>query len=170
MHRGEGWVTRSKRQGMSLRVRSPRVGGVVTVAGPVPKRSAQRRRRNKPDVPTVSAPGAPVVERPEPDEAWEPGAARWYESLARSGQARFYEPSDWAQAWVWAELLSRALAQGQRPSAQLIMAWSSGATELLTTEGARRRMRIELERAGQVDEDEDAAVAALDDYRARFSF
>jgi len=30
-------------------------------------------------------------------------------------------------------------------------------------------MRIELERAGQVDEDEDAAVAALDDYRARFS-
>ena len=137
--------------------------------GPVPKRSNQRRRRNKPDAPITSAPGAPEVGQPEPDELWHPAAVRWYQSLASSGQARFYEPSDWAQAWVWAELLSRALNQGDRPSAQLIMAWSAGATELLTTEGARRRMRLELERAGQVDEDEDAAVAALDDYRARFS-
>jgi hypothetical protein len=80
----------------------------------------------------------------------------------------FYEASDWAQAWVWAELLSRQL-YADRPSAQMVAAWASGATELLTTEGARRRARLELERAGSADADEDAAVAALDDYRRRFS-
>lgn len=137
--------------------------------GPVPKRTDQRRRRNKPDVAVTSAPAAPSVTCPEPDETWHSAAARWYGSLSESGQARFYEPSDWAQAWVWADLLSRALNQGERPSAQLIMAWAAGATELLTTEGSRRRMRMELKRAGQVDEDEEAAVAALDDYRARFT-
>jgi hypothetical protein len=122
---------------------------------------------NKPDVPITIASGAATVNRPEPGEYWDPGAARWYESLAESGQAYFYEPSDWAQAWVWAEMLSRVLQQGERPSAQLIMAWASGATELLTTEGARRRLRMELERTKDVDEDEEAAVAALDDYRSR---
>ncbi len=139
------------------------------MAGPVPKRSDQRRRRNKPAVEVTSAPAAVLVEQPEPSDEWHSAAARWYTSLTSSGQARFYEPSDWATAWVWAELLSRALNQGERPSAQLVMAWSAGATELLTTEGARRRMRMELERVGATDADEDAAVAALDDYRARFS-
>lgn len=139
------------------------------MAGPVPKRSDQRRRRNKSDVDITSAPGAAVVEQPEPGEMWHPAALRWYVSLSTSGQASYYEPSDWATAWVWAELLSRALEQGDRPSAQLIMAWSAGATELLTTEGARRRMRMELERGGKSDDDEDAAVTALDGYRARFS-
>lgn len=139
------------------------------MAGPVPKRSDQRRRRNKPAVEITAAPGASAVAQPDPPDAWHPAAVRWYTSLADSGQARFYEPSDWATAWVWAELLSRALNQGERPSAQLVMAWSSGATELLTTEGSRRRMRIELERVGQVDDDETAAVTALDGYRARFS-
>jgi hypothetical protein len=123
---------------------------------------------NKPDIPIAQAPGAANVSRPDPGEYWAPAATRWYESLAESGQSYFYEPSDWAQAWVWAEMLSRVLMQGDRPSAQLIMAWSAGATELLTTEGARRRMRMELERTKAVDEDEEAAVAALDDYRKRF--
>lgn len=139
------------------------------MAGPIPKRSDQRRRRNQSDIPVVSAPGAAVVHKPAPGGSWDPAATRWYESLAESGQAHFYEPSDWAQAWVWAEFLSRALRQGERPSSQLIAAWSAGATELLTTEGARRRLRMELERAKSADEDEDAAVAALDDYRSRFS-
>jgi len=139
------------------------------MAGPIPKRSDQRRRRNQDDIPITQARGAANVSRPKPGKYWDPAATRWYESLAESGQSYFYEPSDWAQAWVWAEMLSRALMQGDRPSAQLIMAWSAGATELLTTEGARRRMRMELERTKAVDEDEEAAVAALDDYRSRFS-
>ncbi|MDH2392329.1 hypothetical protein QCN29_26840 [Streptomyces sp. HNM0663] len=138
--------------------------------GPVPKRTDQRRRRNKDGGPVATAQSGTAAEpeQPSADGDWHPAAARWYASLAESGQSRFYEPSDWAQAWVWADLLSRQLFS-ERPSAQMVAAWSAAATELLTTEGARRRARLELERAGSADADEDAAVAALDDYRARLS-
>lgn len=138
--------------------------------GPIPKRSDQRRRRNTDGGEITSGSGPAVgIEVPEPDPHWHVAAVRWYRSLADSGQAGWYQPSDWAQAWIWAEFLSRALNQGARPSSQLIATWSAGATELMTTEGARRRLRMELERGGVVDDDENAAVAALDDYRTRFS-
>ena len=38
-----------------------------------------------------------------------PAARRWFESLAESGQSAFYEPSDWATAYVLAETMSREL-------------------------------------------------------------
>lgn len=116
----------------------------------------------------MSAPGAAVVEVPAADEGWHPVARAWFESLARSGQSGFYEPSDWAQAVYVAEAMSRNL-WAQRFSAQLFAAVMSATSELLTTEGARRRLRIELERAPQADVDDEAAVAALDDYRVRLS-
>jgi hypothetical protein len=78
----------------------------------------------------------------------------------RSGQAQFFEPSDWAQAKVWAHLLSVELFK-DKPSAMMIAAWASGAAELLTTEGARRRMRIELERAVVSDPGQDHADATV---------
>lgn len=136
----------------------------------VPKRSDQRRRRNKPDVEIQTAEARPSVKR-GPDlelEDVHPLAASWYESLRTSGQLIFFEDSDWAQARIWTDLLSRQLGKGS-PSAMMIAAWSSAATELLTTEGARRRLRIELERAKPADADEDAAVAMMDEYRSRFA-
>jgi hypothetical protein len=134
--------------------------------GPIPTRSDQRRRRNKPadGLKVSSAPGASSVRQPPADESWHQMARDWYGSLAESGQARWYQPSDWQTARVWAELLSRQLASG-RPSAQMVAAWQTAATELLTTEGARRRARIELE-APAVDEDEVAADAAMVTYLA----
>ena len=144
------------------------MAGSAGPRGPAPKRSAQRRRRNKSDVETVTAPGGEVAQVPEPDPAWHHAAARWYESLARSGQSVWYQDSDWSQAWALAEVLSRALSQ-ERMNSQLITAWLSGATELLTTEGARRRMRIELAKAGQGDDDAESAVAALNDFRSRLA-
>jgi hypothetical protein len=139
--------------------------------GPVPKRSSQRRRTNKPEGGEITtAPSRAVRVAPPPAESrWHPLVRDWYDSLAESGQSRFYEPSDWAQAKIWAELLSRELKKRSRISAQMIAAWAAGATELLTTEGARRRMRLELERAGEVDGDEEAAVVAIDEYQKRLS-
>ena len=113
--------------------------------GPVPKREDQRRRRNKPAVPTTRAPGAALVEQPAPGEDWHHAARAWYVSLAQSGQARFYEPSDWQVAWIWAEAVSQTLASG-RPSAELIKGWQQAQTDLLATEGSRRRARLELDR------------------------
>ena len=134
--------------------------------GPVPKRSSERRRRNKPEgveVTSVPADRTPVVCPPAGD-AWHPIARDWYESLATSGQSVFYEPSDWATARYVAEAMSRGL-ESSRFSAQLFAAVSSAMTELLTTEGARRRARLEIER-GDLSEEKPADVTALDDYRA----
>lgn len=139
---------------------------MARTTGPVPKRSSERRRRNKPEgVQVTTAPVAvETVERPPADDAWHSIARDWYESLARSGQAVFYEPSDWATARYVAEAMSRGL-QASRFSAQLFAAVSSAMTELLTTEGARRRARLEIQRDAPSDE-KPADVTALDDYRA----
>jgi hypothetical protein len=130
--------------------------------GPVPKRSELRQRRNKDEVETKSAPATPVIESPPADPEWHSIAVEWFESLGKSGQAFFYEESDWATARYIAEAMSRNLKQG-RFSAQLFAAVMSGMTELLTTEGARRRARVELQKG---DEAPDLTlVADLDEFR-----
>ncbi|MGW2364962.1 phage terminase small subunit [Streptomyces sp. NPDC001667] len=134
--------------------------------GPVPKRASARRRRNIPDGPdVVNVPSAPgTVPWPEPEGTWHPIARDWYSSLALSGQSQFYEPSDVATARYVAEAMSRNLDAGARFSAQLFAAVNSAMTELLTTEGARRRVRIELERA-PAEAETPAGVTAIADYR-----
>lgn len=136
----------------------------MVVPGPVPKRSDQRRRRNKPaggEVTRAKSKGASGA--PEADPDWHPIAIEWFSSLGESGQSQFYEPSDWATARVWAELLSRQLESG-RPSAQMISAWSSDNTNLLGTEGARLRSRIELEK-GDAEKPDEAKVTRMAAYR-----
>lgn len=120
--------------------------------GPVPKRSDQRRRKNKTEGPEpVKAPTAiepPAI--PEPDSAWHPIARDWFVSLGKSGQHAFYEPSDWTTARYVAEAMSKNLNQ-YKFSSMLFAAVMAASTELLTTEGARRRLRVELERGGPVE-------------------
>lgn len=155
--------------------------GIPGSGGPPPKRSDQRRRRNKPDVPVDKAPAAAVVEVPPADERWHSAARGWYESLARSGQSAFYEPSDWATAYLIAESMSRDLkpqfvgvdGEGEPIVKAIPMrgaslaAYLKAMTALMVTEGDRRRARLELQR-GQVDEP-DPSVPNLDDFRDRLS-
>lgn len=130
--------------------------------GPVPKRDDVRRRRNKSESgPTARAVAAKNVPVPRADPEWHPVATRWFKSLKDSGQSFWYEPSDWAHAYYIAEAMSRNLNAG-RFSGQLFAAVMAGMTELLTTEGARRRARVELEREEVAD---DASVTAIDAYR-----
>jgi len=95
---------------------------------------------------------------------WHPKARRWYQSLRKSGQAQFYEPSDWETArWV-AQLKSTVyndIDNGVRPSAEMVKAITPLMTSLLTTEGERRRVRLEIERG----EAGPAEVTAMDAYR-----
>lgn len=162
--------------------------------GPIPKRSEERRRRNKDGIEVlvvdldnalaqeVEVPAPPMkteawdeelqdyVALEEPESEWHPTAEAWYRSLARSGQAIFYEPSDWSTAYVLAGQLS--LAMEPRPvqigmdsegkpifrtmvvpmPGSALTAWLKGAAALMTTEGERRRLRIELERKKRADE------------------
>lgn len=133
--------------------------------GPVPKRSEERRRTNKPtDADPVTAPAGTAVLWPEPEIEWHDLASDWYMSLQDSGQAVFYQQSDVMVARYLAEAMSRNLLAG-RFSAQLFAAVMAGMTELLATEGSRRRVRVELERA-KPESNSPAGVTALDDYRA----
>ena len=112
-----------------------------------------------------SAPPAELPDLPEPDPNWHPIATDWYLSLRESGQAAFYQPSDWAVARYAAELMSRGLSSDRAPNGQYVAALNSVMTSLLTTEGDRRRARIELERKKPAQH-APASVTAIADYRA----
>jgi hypothetical protein len=135
--------------------------------GPIPKREDQRRRRNKSETPTtrVTPPAAPV-EQPPLGFPTHPIAEAWYASLAESGQALYYEPSDWQAARLVAFDLTRHL-NARRVSSQMLAALWVAMGDLLTTEAARRRVRMEIDRSTGAAEDEaaKAKVAVLDDYR-----
>lgn len=151
--------------------------------GQTPKRSEQRRRTNEPELPIVKAEGAQLVDRPPAEETWHPIARRWFESLAESGQSRFFEPSDWATAAAVAENLSRELKPKvvgtDAEGAPVIMpaplngaamsAFLKACTVLLATEGDRRRMQIELQRPDAENTASTPGVANLDDYRSQFA-
>ena len=139
--------------------------------GPIGKRSEERmghRSKNEKDSITKAPSGAPedLPDLPDPDTLWHPIATDWYLSLRKSGQAAFYQPSDWAVARYAAELMSRVLDCSERgPNGQLVAALNSVMSSLLTTEGDRRRARMELERKKPARQG-DANVTALDDYRS----
>lgn len=117
--------------------------------GPPPKRSDQRRRRNKyPE--TDSAPLVVQVRQPRIRRDLDPRARRWYQSLKRSGQSQFYTPSDWQTALIAAEVLDRFFATGR---ASLLAEFNRMCSVLLVTEGDRRRARVELEPAPAPEED-----------------
>lgn len=140
--------------------------------GPVPKRSNQKHgHRSQAEMDeyekvTVDAPPAVM---PDPEESWHQIAKDWYTALKDSGQSKFYEPSDWATARYLAEAMSRNLAAG-RFSGQLFAAIMSGMSSLLVTEGDRRRVKLELERTGALeDPDELASVTAISDWQRRLA-
>jgi hypothetical protein len=93
-----------------------------------------------------------------------PLAADLYESLKASGQARWYEPSDWARAQLLVWSLSKMLNTG-RPSAMLLAALQKDMDALLVSEAERRRVRMEIERGAPDDSAERAKVAQMEAYR-----
>lgn len=133
-----------------------------------PKRDEHRRRTNTPD-----ADHAPrVVDTklgPEiPEELGiEEGSigALWYESLRTSGQAIYYTESDWSTAWFLALAMNDFRETG---NGQILTAVLRGMGQLMTTEGERRKVRLELDavRTGN-DDVADPTVAILADYRAQ---
>jgi hypothetical protein len=136
--------------------------------GPMPERSDQRRRRNKPTVEPEQVEVEGVVEIPDADGAWHPTAFEWYRSLVDSGQSRFYEPSDWRAAHFCAGLMSDCLTVVPR-NAQLVAQVRAMMADLLTTEGARRRAGIELERTPQQPQTSGGNVTSMTDRRKRLS-
>ena len=149
----------------------------MAVHGPIPKRSEELRRRNKPETPIDKVDAVGSVQIPPADPKWHPTARLIYDSLPSSGQAKFYEPSDWSTAYLLAESLSRDLKpqsigitdEGKVIRAYVplkgasLAAYLKGFAALGVTEGDRRRMGIEIDRKPQ--KPELAAVTVMDEYR-----
>lgn len=114
--------------------------------GPIPKRSDERIRRNKVEglekVTAIGAVRRPPLDMPDAH----PVTRELYISLSDSAQSRFYEPSDWMYAKFAMHFVDNILKQS-RPSAQLLASVQTMLADLLVSEGARRRVRLEVERS-----------------------
>ena len=133
--------------------------------GPMPKRSEERTRRNKPEneggIPLSK--GERVEYRVPPvDSSWHPRAKQWYRSMARSGMRDYYELSDFEYARILCDALTEYY---KRPTAMMLATILQGMTSLGVTEGERRRMRIELEDPKETETS--ASLVAIDTYRAQ---
>lgn len=120
----------------------------------MPKAVDERRRRNKPLIAgdSVRSAGRAEYPVPEPDPEWHHAILRVWRGVVASPQShQFFQPSDWEYAWYLCDCESgNRLAP--RPSAMQTQTFISGMSDLLVTEGARRRLRIELERGKPEDD------------------
>lgn len=158
-------------------------------SGPAPKRQSERVRVNAETIPTKTVDVSKLIQNPssipEANSEWHSVARMWYGSLAESAQCVYYEPSDWATAYVIADWLSKMLrprviaydaethkvikkVQPMRGSD--MAAFLKGATALLVTETDRLRGSIEVERAFQLVDETDASaenVVSFEDAQRR---
>lgn len=138
--------------------------------GPPPKREDQRRRRNKnPDgLTTVTATGGKRPKLPRVSPHWHPLMKDWFRSLKESGQSQFYEASDWQTARLLAEVMSQELNSGEPVKASMLGEFNRAAASLMTTEGERRRLRVELQ-SPQADQDDDTVVSIMAKYKDKLA-
>lgn len=114
--------------------------------GPVPKRSSERERRNKPEVEITRIEATGPVDQPELGlENPHPIISDLWDSMGGSAQSEYYEPSDWQFARFTLHFANQLL-WNQRPSAQMFQGILSALSDLLLSEGSRRRLRMEIER------------------------
>lgn len=162
------------------------MAGPPITQGSMPKRSEERRRRNKTtesgesiEVDKVYAETEDLddtskVDAPPADENWHQVARMQYDALLRSAMRVFYEPTDWATAYLLCDQIHRHLSpqpvmgpngvltkmemddDGEEHEVPIMkvmpMAGSTmqgilkGFAMLGMMEGDRRKLRIEIER------------------------
>jgi hypothetical protein len=132
---------------------------------PIRKRSDERIRRNiEPPTEKVTAFGA-VIQPSLDFEDPHPTVVRMWKALGDSAFTKYYEPTDWEMARVMLHFLDGQLKY-HKPNANMVSVIQSMMSDLLFSEGSRRRVRLEIEREalkqGQVFD-----IASLLDERAR---
>lgn len=143
--------------------------------GPIPNHSAdlaRPRERKGGDVQETAKGTRYPATIPEADDDWHPIARMIWDSLLESGQSDFYQSSDWAYAYSICEeislykkpLVNRTTGEEYyKRSGQMLQTINAALSDLLITEGHRRRVRMELDVAPE--EATSLSVVAIDDYR-----
>jgi hypothetical protein len=117
----------------------------------VPKRSDQRIRRNKPDVPIDKVTAIGPVEVPQLGLVDpHPIISQLWSGMVASAQARYFEPTDWAFARLTLHFADAQVKAG-RVNGQVLATVHSMLSDLLVTEGSRRKVRVEVEREAVKD-------------------
>jgi len=135
--------------------------------GPVANRSedlARPRERRGSNEMSVTKGELRKVTIPHADTDWHPIARKLWDSLKTSGQADFYQNSDWLFAYAVIDDLSVYKKSGRR-SSQMAQVVYAALGRLLVTEADRRAVRIELHEP-ETGEDE-AKVHAISDARTK---
>lgn len=133
--------------------------------GPVPNRSedlSRERDANRGDRAPISSGTMKPVTIPNAGRGWHPIAKRLWDSMKSSGQAEYFQDSDWAYAFHVMEELTEYKNAGKR-SSMMFAAIDSAMTRMLITEADRRKARIELQ--APEDPTPSASVTAIQDYK-----
>lgn len=134
--------------------------------GPTPNRSedlARPRERKGGNAQSITTGELREVSIPHKAVDWHPIAVKMWDGLKTSGQADFFQNSDWAFAYSLMDDLSYYKKSGKR-SGQMLQSIYTALERLLVTEADRRRVRIEL--SAPEPEGDGAAVLAIAEYRA----
>lgn len=137
--------------------------------GPAPKRDGERVRRNKPTVALRIGQAQPATP-PAEDRKWHITAKRLYRSLKNSGQTTFWQQSDWEYARLTMDELSKALktAKDKPLRAGQLAELNKMLAELMVTEPARRRARVELQHAAGDEAETHATITDITDFRGMY--
>lgn len=128
--------------------------------GPAPKRAAERTRTPDPKSGVARHGELRAVKIPPADRDWHKRAKEFYNSLKTSGQADYFQDSDWAYARVLCDYLTLWYERPRAMDGANIEAMMS---KLGATEGARRQiLRIELDLPEE--ETPDAQLYAIGGY------
>jgi len=144
---------------------------MAALTGPIPKREEQRVRATEPGQEVTKIPMQGAVQIPDlrrfPGMLTQNITKAFWESLRESGQALYYEPSDWMTALTALHLLDKQLRpfknkngemEEGRVSPTMVAAVWQMLTSIGVTEGERRRLRIEVERdTGNTGSESDGA-------------
>lgn len=129
--------------------------------GPAPKREAERTHRGDPKSGVARHGELRPVKIPPVDQSWHKRAKELYKSLKTSGQADYYQDSDWAYARILCDYLTRWYDYPKAMDGANIEAMMS---KLGMTEGSRRQiLRVELDLPEE--EKPDAELVAIDGYK-----
>lgn len=136
--------------------------------GPVPKQADERIRRNADVVPTekIEAFGAVIVPPLNLPFEVHPMAQDFYKSLALSAYSKYYEPSDWEYARL-ATFIMHGIVSSGKPSSEMYKALQTAMSNLLVTEGDRRRLRIEIAREAEKPKVDDEMAKVVDMFQDR---
>lgn len=133
--------------------------------GPVPNRSddlSRDRDANRGERADITKGKSRPATIPQPDPEWHLIARLLWDAAIESGQTDFYESSDYAVLYSICDDISYYKQMGKR-SGQMLASIYSAMETLLVTEGARRRVRVEL----QDEVEEEAEVVDMDERRRR---